>query len=53
MDDLTQEILRTAVTLARNERIFKVVDLKARLMELFPQNADKCDAAIQFWANNA
>lgn len=47
MTDLTFDILRSAVTLAKNEQIEKVSRLKARLLDIYPNNQSEIDAAIQ------
>lgn len=53
MHDLTFDILRSAVTLARNEQIDKVGVLRARLEEIFPQWNAEIDAALKLWAEYA
>lgn len=53
MTDLTFDILRSAVTLAKNEQIEKVSRLKARLLDIYPNNQSEIDAAIQAWARYA
>ena len=45
------EILRTAVTVAKNENIRRLSGLKFRLAQLFPNEETEVSSALQFWAN--
>lgn len=44
------EILQIAVTLARNEQIGRLSQLKERLLQRFPGQEDEIASAIKFWA---
>lgn len=52
MDDLSFDILTHAVMVAKNEQIKSHADLFARLASLYPDNAERIDRAIVFWANS-
>jgi len=45
------EILRAAVTVAKNEQIRTVAKLRARLLELYPGKVDEVKEALVCWAN--
>ena len=44
------EMLRTAVTLARNEAIDNVACLRLRLLQCFPGEAQDVEHALEAWA---
>lgn len=50
MNDETFNILRAAVTLAKNEQICTVSALRSRLLQLFPDKEAQTEEAILCWA---
>ncbi len=50
MSEEAFEILRAAVTLAKNEQIRTVSALRSRLLQIFPGKEAQADEAIQCWA---
>lgn len=46
------EMLRTAVTITRNESIRRLAQLRARLNGLYPGRAEDVNAALRFWSKN-
>ena len=53
MPESVFEVLRTAVTLAKNEQISTVAALKKRLQGLFPAREADINHAISAWARFA
>jgi len=53
MDDSVSEIVRAAVTVAREERITRLSTLRQRLREMFPQRSADVEAALAFWVRTA
>lgn len=53
MTEQVFEILRSAVNLARNERITSITRLKARLQALYPNSESDIKEALTAWANQA
>lgn len=51
MDDLTFEILRVAVRIAKDEQIKRLAVLRKRLAQLYPDAAPQRDAAINAWTS--
>ena len=51
MSERAFEILRCAVTIAREEQIGKVHVLKTRLQNIFPALTPDIDMALVTWAN--
>lgn len=51
--DLVFEILRAAVTLAKNEQVRRRDTLRKSLLELYPRHEAECDAALKTWAGYA
>lgn len=51
MDDLTFEILRAAVRVAKDYQIRRLDGLRARLAQMYPNDEPQREAAIQAWAN--
>lgn len=47
------DILRRAVTCARDEQIKTVAVLRLRMQRDFPDQDADIDAALRFWANHA
>lgn len=52
LDELTFEILRVAVNVARHEQIRHLPALRDRLTQLYPDHQEQREAAISAWANN-
>lgn len=50
MSDEVFDILRAAVTLAKNEQINTVEALRSRLLQLFPNKEAQTEEAILCWA---
>lgn len=50
MTDLTFDILRAAVALAKNEQIKTAEELKSRLKDFYPNNDAEISQALSFWA---
>lgn len=53
LTDTGYDILRDAVTIARNEQIGTVAQLKQRLTQRWPDAVSEIGAVIQYWANQA
>lgn len=53
MTDEIFEILRSAITLACNERIQTVPKLRVRLAKAYPGKESEVDSALQTWAAQA
>lgn len=53
MTDEIFEILRSAITLASNERIQTVPKLRVRLATAYPGKEAEIDSALQTWAAQA
>lgn len=50
MSDEAFSILRAAVTLAKNEQIRTVAELRSHLLHLFPNKEAQTEEAILCWA---
>jgi hypothetical protein len=50
LDELTFEILRAAVRVARDEQIRSLPALRARLARMYPQFPEQIKGAIETWA---
>lgn len=48
----TLNIVKSAVTLAKNEQITTVDLLRNRLLSLYPNNEENINQAIKLWANH-
>jgi len=53
MTELTFAILRTAITLAKNEQIGRLSALRARLLTIYPGHEASIQAAIDAWSKYA
>lgn len=49
MDESASEIVRAAVTVAREERITRLSTLRQRLLAMFPEKSRDVEAALAFW----
>lgn len=52
MSDEAFDVLRAAVTLAKNEQIRTVAALRSRLHQLFPNKEAQAEEAILYWAQH-
>lgn len=52
MDDSVSAIVRTAVTVARAERISRLSTLRQWLLEMFPESSADVEAALAFWVRS-
>lgn len=50
LDDLTFEVLRSAITVARVEGIQTLPELRSRLLDHYPNQEKTVDAALSEWA---
>lgn len=53
LDDLTFEILRSAITVARVENIQSLPELRSRLLDRYPEQENAVEAALAAWAKRA
>lgn len=52
LTDGAYEMLRCAVTLARNEQILSAEQLKVSLVARYPARTEDIDQGLQFWADS-
>ena len=52
ISEITLDIVKSAVTLAKNEQITTVDLLRNRLLSLYPNNQENINKAIKLWANH-
>ena len=52
LSELGFYILKSAVTLARDEQIPSLKALRARLASLFPGQPDEVETALRYWAQH-